>query len=261
MEQKPGSPDRFGYSWDRFHELTKNQENQFRLWTSLIDPETGWKDRTILDVGCGAGRNSYWAMTYGASGGLAIDLDERSLERARHNLESFPGMEVRKASIYDLESSEEVDIAFSIGVIHHLEEPDKALSRMVRATKPGGTVLIWVYGYENMVLYANVMKPIRTFVFSKLPMKTVWWMAYMPAALLWMLLRLGFGRISYFRLLRGFRFKHLHHIVVDQMLPQIANHWRRDEVEALMKRAGLQDIELEWVNEMSWAAIGTRVRS
>ena len=139
MEQKPGSPDRFGYSWDRFHELTKNQENQFRLWTSLIDPETGWKDRTILDVGCGAGRNSYWAMTYGASGGLAIDLDERSLERARHNLESFPGMEVRKASIYDLESSEEVDIAFSIGVIHHLEEPDKALSRMVRATKPGGT--------------------------------------------------------------------------------------------------------------------------
>ncbi|MBB54788.1 MAG: methyltransferase [Magnetovibrio sp.] len=256
-QQDRGSTDRFGYSWNHFYDLTDDQESQFRLWTSLIDPKTGWKNRTILDVGCGAGRNSYWAMRYGASGGLAIDLDERSLERARLNLEAFPEMEVRKQSIYDLEYSEKVDIAFGIGVIHHLEEPGKALARMVRATKPGGVVLIWVYGYENMELYVNFMNPIRTYIFSKLPMKTVWWMAYMPAALLWGLLRLGFGRISYFRLIREFSFRHLHHIIVDQMLPQIANYWRRDEVEALMNRAGLQNIELEWVNEMSWAAIGT----
>ena len=42
------------------------------------------------------------------------------------------------------------------------------------------------------------------------------------------------------------------------MLPRIANYWRRDEVEALMQQAGLQDIQLQWVNEVSWTAIGTK---
>ena len=42
------------------------------------------------------------------------------------------------------------------------------------------------------------------------------------------------------------------------MLPKIANHWRRDEVEALMTGAGLEDVQLAWVNEISWAAIGRK---
>ena len=29
-------------------------------------------------------------------------------------------------------------------------------------------------------------------------------------------------------------------------------------IAALMQDAGLQDVRLEWVNEMSWAAIGTK---
>jgi len=204
-----GSPERFGYSWDRFHELSADQEEQFRRWTSLIDPETGWKDKTILDVGCGTGRNSYWALTYGASEGLAIDVDDRSLSHARRKLESFPGMEVRKESVYELEIADRFDIVFSIGVIHHLENPIAALRNMAHAVKPGGKVLIWVYGYENMELYVNVLNPLRQFLFSKLPMPVIWWLAFLPTGLLWVLLRAGFGSIRYFKLIRGFSFMHL----------------------------------------------------
>ncbi|PWC81566.1 hypothetical protein [Azospirillum sp. TSH64] len=42
------------------------------------------------------------------------------------------------------------------------------------------------------------------------------------------------------------------------MLPKIANDWRREEVEALMTGAGLEDVQLAWVNEISWAATGRR---
>jgi hypothetical protein len=42
------------------------------------------------------------------------------------------------------------------------------------------------------------------------------------------------------------------------MLPKIAHYWSRTEVEQLMYRAGLVDIKLSWVNEMSWAASGRR---
>ena len=175
-----GSSDRFGYSWDRFSGLTPEQEEQFRRWTVLIDPATGWRDRTILDVGCGAGRNSHWAMKYGAAGGLAIDLDERSLEAARHNLASFPRMEVRFQSIHELAARAEFDLAFSIGVIHHLAEPARAIREMAGAVKPGGTVLIWVYGYENMVFYVHVLNPARRLLFSRLPTSWVRLLAHFP---------------------------------------------------------------------------------
>jgi hypothetical protein len=46
--------------------------------------------------------------------------------------------------------------------------------------------------------------------------------------------------------------------VFDQMLPRIAFYWSREEVLAQMQGAGLTDVRLEWVNQMSWSAIGTR---
>jgi hypothetical protein len=63
-----------------YAEILPEYEEQFRRWTvhlALGD----WRGKSFLDVGCGMGRNSYWPMTYGASGGCAADLDERSQSR------------------------------------------------------------------------------------------------------------------------------------------------------------------------------------
>jgi len=251
-----GSSDRFGYSWDRFSGLTPEQEEQFRRWTVLINPTTGWLDKRILDVGCGAGRNSHWALKYGAAGGLAIDLDERSLEAARLNLASFPAMEIRFQSIFELAERNEFDLAFSIGVIHHLADPARAIRQMAEAVKPGGTVLIWVYGYENMVFYVHVLNPARRLLFSRLPTGWVRALAHLPTSLLWLGLCVVPVRLEYLRLLRTFPYAHLHHIVFDQMLPRIAHYWRQDEVRSLMQQAGLEEIQLAHVNGMSWCATG-----
>jgi 2-polyprenyl-3-methyl-5-hydroxy-6-metoxy-1,4-benzoquinol methylase len=70
----------------------------------------------------------------------AADIDERSL--AGRNLARFPAIEVIWSSAYDLPFTDRFDIVFSIGVIHHLEHPGRALQRMVGAAKPGGQVLI-----------------------------------------------------------------------------------------------------------------------
>jgi SAM-dependent methyltransferase len=253
-----GSADRFGYSWNTFRELRPEHEEQFKRWTSLLDPAEDWRCVNFIDVGCGMGRNAYWAMTYGAASGLAIDVDERSLAAARANLKASPTVRVANQSIYDLDADGTFDIAFSIGVIHHLTDPDLAIAKMRQAVKPGGRVLIWVYGMENMEFFVKVLNPLRAALFSRMPLGLLRMLAYLPAASLWLLLRLGLNQLGYFRLLRGFSFRHLHAIVFDQMLPRIANYWRRDEVLALMQRAGLVDIDIAWCNEMSWTAIGTR---
>ena len=256
-EDHRGSPDRFGYSWEHFHELTREQERQFQLWTSHLSPRD-WKGKTFLDAGCGAGRNSYWAMSYGAASCLSIDLDERSLAAARRNLEKYPSAEVHRCSIYEIPYQDRFDIVFSIGVIHHLSDPALAVRKLTQAAKPGGRVLVWVYGYENLEFYVNVLNPLRKVMFSWLPLGLVRFLAYLPAGLLWAMLRLGYAPLAYMKLLRTFSFRHIHHICFDQMLPRIAFYWRKDEAIALLEQAGLEHIKTDWVNEVSWSVIGTK---
>lgn len=252
-----GSPERFGYSWERFAAPSPEQEEQFRRWTSLI-PIGEWRDKRFLDAGCGAGRNSYWAMKYGAAGGLAIDLDDRSLAAARRNLSAYPSVEVRTCSIYELSERDAFDIAFSIGVIHHLAEPEAAVRKIIQSLKPGGKVLVWVYGRENNEWIVQFADPLRKLLFSRLPLSVVHMLSLLPTGLLWVLLRLNIVRIEYFRLIRHFPFSHLRHIVFDQMIPRIALYYRKDEAMALLRQASLTDIQIEWVNQMSWAVSGTK---
>lgn len=252
-----GSPERFGYEWDKYSDVKDSYNEQFFRWLPHFQ-KADWKNKRFLDVGCGMGRNSYWPMTYGASGGLAVDIDERSLAAAGRNLAEFDTLEVIRCSAYDLDRNCEFDIVFSIGVIHHLEFPEKALERMVAATKPGGKVAIWVYGRENNGWLLWGLNPARQILFSRLPVSFVHFLAIFPTALLWVLLRMGLNQIEYFRQLRTFSFSHLRSIVFDQMLPRIANYWRRDEVEKLMSNAGLEKVDVQHVNEMSWAACGEK---
>ena len=146
---------------------------------------------------------------------------------------------MRHMSAYHIDYENHFDIVFSIGVVHHLEHPELALQEMVKATKPGGQVLIWVYGLENNEWIVNVVDPLRRALFSRLPIGLVHHLALYPTALLWAGLRFGAGQIEYFLLIRGMTFRHLRSIVFDQMLPKIANYWPREMVERLMRGAGL----------------------
>jgi SAM-dependent methyltransferase len=255
-----GSSDRFGYEWDTYAEILPEHEQQFRRWTAPLSPQD-WRGKDFLDVGCGMGRNSYWPLKYGAASGVAVDVDERSLERARRNLQSFPRIQVIRASAYELPFEERFDLAFSIGVIHHLEHPQRALEKMVHAVKPSGRVLIWVYGRENNRWLVSIFDPLRRTLFSRLPIGLTHHLSLYPAALLYLLVRLGVRPIEYFRLIAKFDFPHLRAIVFDQMLPRIAHYWPRETVARMMAEAGLQDVKLTWVNQMSWSAVGTRQAS
>lgn len=255
-EQK-GSPDRFGHSWNIFSEMLPVHEKQFVRWTTGLEKKD-WEGMEFLDVGCGIGRNSYWPFTYGARSGLSVDIDERTLSAARRNLGDFNGAAVENRSAYEIGESDRFDIAFSIGVIHHLENPDQAVAEMVKAVKPGGKVLVWLYGYENNEWLIRYFNPARKFLFSKMPLPIVYGLSFPATALLWFYLKLGFGRTEYMQMIRSFSFRHLRAIVYDHMIPIIALYYKKEEAVRLLEDAGLVNVEVHWVNEMSWTVIGQK---
>src|SRR3989339_2153126 len=171
------SHQRFGYEWDKYSWVAENYEGQFLNWTHPMTSED-WKEKKVLDAGCGMGRNSYWPMKWGAESVTAFDFDERSVARAKETLKDFSSVSVLYKSIYDIEWEDEFDIAFSVGVIHHLKDPQKALTNMVRALKPGGKLLVWVYGYEGNEWIVKYVDPVRIHITSKLPLGLVHVLSY-----------------------------------------------------------------------------------
>jgi SAM-dependent methyltransferase len=165
-------------------------------------------------------------------------------------------VEVRHQSIYDIAEKDVFDIVFSIGVIHHLEFPEMAVARLVQAAKPGGRILLWLYGRENNEWIVSFADPIRKALFSRLPLGVVHAFSWPATATLWILLRLGLQRVEYFRLIRGFSFDHLQAIVFDHMIPRIARYYTREQAIKLLGDAGLIDVEAIWVNQISWAVSG-----
>jgi hypothetical protein len=129
---------------------------------------------------------------------------------------------------------------------------------MARAVKPGGRVLIWLYGRENNGWIVHVFNPLRTALFSRLPLGLVHALSWPLTAVLWLMLRLGLQRLEYFRLIRCFSFEHLRAIVFDHMIPRIALYYTRDKAIALLRNAGLEAVDVVWVNEMSWSVCGRK---
>ena len=257
LKKDAGSPDRFGYEWDKFSKIIPDYEIQFLRWCYPLKPKD-FKGKKILDGGCGIGCNSYWPLIYGAKKIVAFDCDERSLNAAKKNLAKFKNATVEFGSLYKPKYKNEFDISFAIGVIHHLEYPRKAIKTLVKATKPNGIVFIWVYGYEGIgswvVKYIN---PIRK-ITSKLPIKITHFLSYFFSMPLYFYLKLFPQKNKYLKQLSGFSFWHISHIIFDQLLPRIANYWTKQEALSLFKNQNLKDIKIFKVNDISWTIIGKK---
>lgn len=253
------SEHRFGYEWDKYHFMSPAYERQFRNWTSPIMLD-GWRGKKVLDAGCGMGRNSYWPLKWGAASVTAFDHDERSVARAKETLKEFSNATVLYKSIYDIEWKNEFDIAFSIGVIHHLRDPKEAVKHLAESLKSGGQLLLWVYSYEGNEWIVRFVNPIRITITSKLPPALVHVLAYFCSIPLFLFVKIMKGPSKYFKQLSTFSLWHIHSIVFDQLIPDIANYWTKEEVHALTNTLPLRDVEVRQTPEgTGWIVTGKRI--
>ncbi len=248
---------RFGYEWERHSVLLPEHEAQFKKWVMPLTP-ADFAGKRVLDAGCGMGRNSYWALKWGAREVVAFDADERTVKSAFKNLRQFPNARVLFKNMYDIDWRDEFDIAFSIGVIHHLGNPLAAVRKLAEAVKPGGKVAVWLYGHEGNEWIVTFVSPLRRLVTSRLPPALLYRLAYAASIPLYLFIKVVPIRSVYLSQLKGFKFRHVHLIVFDHFLPSIARYYRREEAERLLADAGLVDISLNHCNAVSWVVVGTK---
>ncbi len=237
------SEERFGFEWNKYSQLDPNYEKQFKSW---IHPLTAgdFKDKEVLDTGCGMGRNSFWSLKWGAKKLVAFDFDERAVASAKKNLSEFSNAEILFKNIYEIDWQDKFDIVFSIGVIHHLKDPRLAIVKLVQAVRPEGKVLIWVYSREGNEWIVRYINPIRKYFTSKIPVGLTHALAYFFSVPLWIFVKVWRGPTPYLRSLAEFKFWHLHSIVFDQLIPAVANYWTKTEALGLFDGLGLENVQI-----------------
>lgn len=255
----------FGEQWTEF---TRNEGYyaSAELLRDIVEPllpVSAVRGACVADIGSGTGRIVRMLADAGAASVVGVepseafgvlvnnvaDLGER-VTCVRGRGDALPGVQA-------------YDLVFSIGVLHHIPDPGPVVRRVHEALRPGGRILIWLYGREGNGPYLAVARPLRA-VTRRLPhgllTATVHVLdlplrAYVAACR-------RFGSLPLAEYMRG----HLGKLdayarrltIYDQLNPAWAKYYSRSEAEALLTEAGFVDVRSHHRHGYSWTVIGTR---
>jgi SAM-dependent methyltransferase len=160
INAEPGTP-AFFREYDRLREV--NETPAFAKNLHEYDQLTG---KRVLEVGCG---NAYTLGKYAEHGAdvYGVDITETAVKVSRQRFE-FQGLngDFRVGNAEDLPyEADYFDCICSMGVLHHVPNPEKAVSEIYRCLKPGGRLIVMFY-HRNSILYRVVM-PVRSVVTGK----------------------------------------------------------------------------------------------
>ena len=115
-------------------------------------PPSGTRTWRILDAGCGTGVSTdYLCHLNPGSTVLAVDISAGTLEVARERTrrsgaaQQVQELRIEQRSLLDLEQEDAFDYINSVGVLHHLHEPEQGLRALARQLRPGGVLHLFLY--------------------------------------------------------------------------------------------------------------------
>ena len=259
----------FEKQWKMLAELTSVFREEFRSYLDPLAPGD-LRGVAVLDAGCGMGKFSYAAAEAGARAVIAVDLSD-AVEVAHAHLRDWPSAHVVQASIYQLPFRPSTfDFVFSIGVLHHLPDPQLGFERLVRLARPGGRILVWLYALEGNERFVRLLDPWRSRLFSRLPSGANRVVATLLAVPLWLVIqglyvplaRRGHVRrlpyADYFLYFSRLGFRIFWGTVYDKLVPPIAHYLSQDTVRRWLANADLTELALRHRNANSWTCLARR---
>lgn len=143
--------------------------NNYQKWIDVIKGRLElnnlnkkfFEGKTCIDIGCGTGRFSFCMANLGADV-WGIDPGPESISFAQ---KLATELEIKNTNFlvqnaYDIEFEDNFfDFAVCNGVLHHLDNPLKALQEIYRVLKPGGK--FWLYVEGSGGIYHDVWNVIQ----------------------------------------------------------------------------------------------------
>jgi SAM-dependent methyltransferase len=268
-EQQRRTAAAFGYEWQHFDEMHPEYEAQFLDWLHPIGRDF-FPGKRVLDAGCGTGRHAYFAGQYGAEV-VGLDLSE-AVETASRVLAPLENAEVVQGDVLrppfrTAAGGGGFDLVYSIGVLHHLPDPYEGFRSLLRFVRPGGTIAVWVYGYENNSFVRNAVEPLRR-VSTKVPPPLLRGLAW-PLGVAFHGIAKGIYRPldgtaigsvlplnKYMASVANFSFRQNYSIVFDQLVAPTAAYIKGPELRAWFDENGLGDVVISHRHGNSWRGQG-----
>ena len=160
----------FGLQWNAYRRTQLDSYTGLPISKSRLTRLAGgsldiFKEKNVLEAGCGAGRFTEIMLQEGANV-FAVDIST-AVEANYLNCNAYPNYFVCQADILELPLlPEQFDVVVCVGVIQHTPDPERSIRVLCSHVKPGGLLILdhYTYGYSTT--------PIRRFLRSFLQNRT-----------------------------------------------------------------------------------------
>jgi SAM-dependent methyltransferase len=261
----------FGEEWSRFRfdsEEAAALGETFNAYFALMPWRDLPNDVHALDLGCGTGRWARFVAPRVASL-HCIDASSQALEVAMANLSGHTNCTFEQGTIEESDlHANSLDLIYSLGVLHHIPQPQLTLDRCWDLLKPNSPILIYVY-YDlgNRPLWYRwiwrLSDHLRNMI-SSLPSSLkdltcdgLAFSVYYPLARLALLVEALGGTPNHFPL-SAYRQSSLYVMrndSRDRFGTKLETRFSRDEVRLLLESSGFEHVEVS-TEFPFWTAIG-----
>ncbi|HKR60962.1 MAG TPA: methyltransferase domain-containing protein [Pyrinomonadaceae bacterium] len=269
-EEMAATASSFGWQWQHFTQEDAQYGKQLLGWLQPVTPDF-FKDKIVLEGGCGKGRHTQLAGHWGARDVIGVDLSD-AVDSAFTATRGSENMHVVQADLSRLPLKPLFDYAFSVGVVHHLEDPEAGFRSLASRIKPGGHLSVWVYGAENNRWITRLIDPLRTRFTSGMSRRGLLHLSKIPTALMYAATKLVYGPLNrsrrgaeiaghlfyndYLKSISQFGWREQHTIVFDHLVAPTAHYISREEFEQWWKGIDARDVMITWHNKNSWCGFG-----
>jgi len=167
----------FGDEWDRFKndkkELEETLYKQFLAYSEVLKKFKISSNAVAADFGAGSGR---WAKYFSTmfQSLIIVEPSPKAIEVAKQNLHGLHNIKYQQETIEESTIKEKsLDVAISLGVLHHTMDTFIALQSIANKLKPGGIFLGYLYyNLENKNLSYRIIwksSDVARKAISKLP--------------------------------------------------------------------------------------------
>lgn len=244
----------FGYEWEHFDRMLPEYDDLARRYFALVPPDL-LEGALVLDAGCGMGR---WARYVGERPVrrlYALDYS-RAIDRAAVTLDPQERTHCVQADLRHLPFRPGTfDFIYSLGVLHHLVDPNAGMRSLVERLKPDGALLVYLYyALDNRPpffrLLLRAVSAVRRFT-SRLPKPLMHRLAWLiGVGIYWPLARLarqldhlGLGRIAENVPLAQYRQHSLSLMIADafdRFATPVERRYSRRQIRAWLARYGFE---------------------